>query len=104
MPHNMRPSLAEEDGATGRASGRCGRSPFALDDASLAGLLDHYYTRHHFVLRVAESALFGGWDYAVTADRGAAEVRLQAPTLVDAWIAAERLVQRLIEMKGKALM
>jgi hypothetical protein len=73
-----------------------------LGRAALAGLLDLYYTRHHFVLRVSESALFGGWDYAVTAERGAAEVQQQAPTLLDAWIAAEHLVQQLIAMKGKA--
>jgi len=73
-----------------------------LGRAALAGLLDLYYTTHHFALRVCESALFGGWDYAVTAQRGAAEVQRQAPTLVEAWIAAEHLVQHLIERKGKA--
>ncbi len=73
-----------------------------LGRAALAGLLDLYHTTHHFGLRVSESALFGGWDYAVTVERGAAGVQQQAPTLVDAWIAAEHLVQRLIGMKGKS--
>ncbi len=73
-----------------------------LGRAALAGLLDLYYSTHHFGLRVYESALFSGWGYAVTAERGAAEVQQQAPTLVDAWIAAEHLVERLIGMKRKA--
>ncbi len=74
-----------------------------LGRAALAGLLDTYYSTHHFGLRVSESALFGGWDYAVTVELRGAEVQQQAPTLVAAWIAAEHLVQRLIWMKGKTL-
>jgi len=73
-----------------------------LGRAALAGLLDTYYSTHRFGLRISESALFGGWGYAVTVERGGPEVQQQAPTLVAAWIAAEHLVQRLIGMKRKS--